>query len=82
MDLIFGANQAALTRIALGLASDPDAHGSATVTLILRGLGMDPQEAAALATRPLPEFTPLPISAPATRKPATARKPASQRRGG
>jgi AcrR family transcriptional regulator len=74
MDLIFGANQAAITRIALGLAPDPQAHGIATATLILRGLGMDPEEARTLATRPLPEFTALSAPAPAARRSASARR--------
>jgi AcrR family transcriptional regulator len=54
LDLINGAGTQAMLRVALGQA--PANHGIAVATMVLRGLGMSADDAAAVARRPLPAF--------------------------
>lgn len=54
MDAITGVCGNAMRRVALGLA--PPRHDVATATVVLRALGMAPDEAAEVARRPLPDF--------------------------
>jgi AcrR family transcriptional regulator len=56
LDLLEGFGMQAMRRVALGQA--PAGHDIAAATLVLRALGMDPAEATAVASRPLP---PLPM---------------------
>jgi AcrR family transcriptional regulator len=58
MDLIAGAGFQSLRSV---LAGAGKAHASAVATTVLRGLGMDFDEAAEVARRPLP---PMPVSLP------------------
>lgn len=52
IDMIQGTTSMAIRRIALGLAREK--HDIAVATMVLRGLGMPADEAAAVAKRPLP----------------------------
>jgi len=52
LDAITGICSYAMRRVALGLA--PEHHDVACATLVLRALGMPPDEAARIAKRPLP----------------------------
>jgi hypothetical protein len=61
LDMIHGTITAAIRRIALGLA--PRKHDISVATLLLRGLGMPEDEAAEVASRPLPPFKPAPLEA-------------------
>jgi AcrR family transcriptional regulator len=74
LDVLMGVSTQAMRRVALGDA--PAKHDVAIATVVLRALGMDPDEAAAVAKRPLPEL-PMPeaepVSARPTRKRAAAR---------
>lgn len=56
LDLVIGAVGQAMRSVALGAA--PANHGSAVAATVLRGLGMDFDEALAVARRPLPPFSP------------------------
>lgn len=64
MDVINGVCIQAMRRVALGQA--PARHDIAAATLVLRALGMPPEEAAEVARRPLPPLQ-LPAPAPARR---------------
>lgn len=75
MDMINGAGAQAMLRVAMGQA--PPDHGVAVATLVLRGLGVPPDEAAAVARRPLPPFPEEAPSAEAV--PASGRKAARAR---
>lgn len=66
IDLIQGTVAQAMRNVALGLA--PANHGVAVATMVLRGLGMPDDEAAAVAKRPLPPFPPPGAAAPAARR--------------
>lgn len=69
MDAITGICMAAMRRVALGLA--PPRHDVAAATLVLRALGMPPEQAAEVARRPLPPLgNRTPPAAPARRKAA------------
>lgn len=57
VDLIAGTVSQAMRVTALGLA--PAKHDVAVATMVLRGLGMGFEEAAEVASRPLPDFPPL-----------------------
>lgn len=57
IDMIGGAVNNAMRRIIMGAASA--SHGTALATMVLRGLGMPAEDAAAVARRPLPDFPPL-----------------------
>jgi AcrR family transcriptional regulator len=74
MDVLVGASLQAMRRVALGEA--PPRHDVAVATVVLRALGMDADEAAAVARRPLPDL-PMPeadpMSARTTRKRAVTR---------
>jgi AcrR family transcriptional regulator len=59
MDAITGICSAAMRRVALGIA--PARHDIASASLVLRALGMPPDQALEVARRPLPE---LPMPAP------------------
>jgi AcrR family transcriptional regulator len=75
MDAIAGMCAAGMQRIALGLA--PPRHDIAVATVVLRALGMDAAEAAAVARRPLPLLAtaePEARAAPAAR--SRAKRPA------
>jgi hypothetical protein len=54
LDAMQGICSSAMRRVALGQA--PARHGAAVATLVLRALGMAPDEAAEIARRPLPPF--------------------------
>src|SRR5690606_25964015 len=54
LDAITGICSYAMRRVALGLA--PEHHDVACATLVLRALGMPPDEAARIAKRPLPPW--------------------------
>ncbi|HEY0825241.1 MAG TPA: helix-turn-helix domain-containing protein [Ramlibacter sp.] len=75
MDVLTGICQQAMRRVAAGQA--PARHDVALATVVLRALGMPPEEAAEVARRPLPEL-PMPQerqpAARASRKPVAARK--------
>jgi AcrR family transcriptional regulator len=58
MDLIMGTGVQAMRSVALGLA--PADHDIASATTVLRGLGVGFDKAAEIASRPLPDFSPLP----------------------
>lgn len=63
MDVLLGICLQAMRRTALGLA--PARYDVAVATVVLRGLGMDPDAAAEIARRPLPPLVaPLPADAP------------------
>lgn len=64
MDVVNGVCIQAMRRVALGQA--PARHDIASATLVLRALGMAPEEAAEVARRPLPPLQ-LPAPAPARR---------------
>jgi AcrR family transcriptional regulator len=64
MDVLLGVCMQAMRRVALGEA--PTRHDVAAATVVLRALGMDPDEAAAVARRPLPDL-PMPEPQPAGR---------------
>jgi len=64
MDLIQGACSQAMRRVARGQA--PARHDVALATVVLRALGMDRDEAAAVARRPLPAL-PMPQADQAAR---------------
>lgn len=64
MDAINGVCTHAMRRVALGGA--PPRHDIAAATLVLRALGMAPEEAAEVARRPLPPLQP-PAPPPARR---------------
>lgn len=64
MDVINGVCIQAMRRVALGQASAR--HDIASATLVLRALGMAPEDAAEVARRPLPPLQ-LPAPAPARR---------------
>lgn len=72
MDAINGVAVHAMRRIALGLA--PAGHDVAATTLLLRALGVSPDDAAEVARRPLPPLgdseTQPPARAAARRRPA------------
>jgi AcrR family transcriptional regulator len=68
MDVINGVCTSAMRRVAMGAA--PPRHDIAAASLVLRALGLPPDEALEVARRPLPE---LPMPAPAP--PAAARRP-------
>lgn len=55
MDMINGVGTYAMRRVALGLA--PPRHDVACAGLLLRALGLPPEEAAEVAKRPLPELS-------------------------
>jgi hypothetical protein len=59
MDLIAGTNLQAIRTVLAGEAGRP--HAVASATMVLRGLGMDFDEAAEVARRPLP---PLSVTLP------------------
>ncbi len=73
MEVINGVCLCAMRRTALGLA--PPQHDVACASLVLRALGMAPEEASAVARRPLP---PLQLLREDAAPPAAA---ASARRG-
>lgn len=58
LDVINGVCTQAMRSVALGLA--PPGHDVACASLVLRALGMPPQDAAEVANRPLPELEPAP----------------------
>jgi hypothetical protein len=60
LDLIAGTGLQAMRTVLAGAAGR--GHASAAATMVLRGLGMDFDEAAEVARRPLP---PLPVALPA-----------------
>lgn len=62
MDVIHGVCAVAMRRVATGQA--PARHDVAVATVVLRALGMDPEDAAAVAKLPLPAL-PLPAAASA-----------------
>lgn len=64
MDVVNGVCIQAMRRVALGQA--PARHDIASATLVLRALGMAPEDAAEVARRPLPPLQ-LPAPAPARR---------------
>jgi AcrR family transcriptional regulator len=70
MDAINGICASAMRRVALGVA--PPRHDIASSSLVLRALGLPPEEALEVARRPLPE---LPMPAP----PAAAARRARSR---
>ncbi len=61
MDLIVGTVGSAMRSVVMGQA--PKGHASAVATTVLRGLGVPFEEAARIASRPLPEL-PAPPSPP------------------
>jgi AcrR family transcriptional regulator len=75
IDLCMGSAARAMLTVALGLAKP--GHGTAVTTMLLRGLGMDFERAAQVASRPLPPFPPLGTEVPAA--PATRAKAAATR---
>jgi AcrR family transcriptional regulator len=54
MDMLNGLGTFAMRRVALGLA--PPQHDVACASLVLRALGLPPEQAAEVAKRPLPEL--------------------------
>lgn len=77
LDLIMGSCTQAIRSIALGLA--PPGHDIAVATLVLRGLGMAPAAAEAVARRPLPDFG---EPGAAAREAAAAKKGRSRKKSG
>jgi len=74
VDVLQGIVTQAMRRVAMGLA--PARYDVAVATVVLRSLGMDAEEAAAVARRPLPELSPpapAERSAPAPRARAPAK---------
>lgn len=72
MDLISGTVARAMVSIAHGVA--PAGHASAVAAMVLRGLGMDADEAVAVAKRPLPPFPEIaPAVAPEAARASRAR---------
>lgn len=74
MDVLQGVCTQAMRRVALGLA--PARHDVAVATVVLRALGMEAEEAAEVARRPLPELA-MPARAEAPR--AAAKRTAARR---
>lgn len=73
MALIVGTVGSAMRSVATGHA--PAGHGSAIATTVLRGLGVPFDEAARIASRPLPEL-PAPSGPPSRGRDASPRAPA------
>lgn len=77
MDAINGICARAMLRVATGQA--PAQHDVACAALVLRALGMAPDEALAVAKLPLPELVAPPESVPAAKAVARAKKAAPGR---
>jgi hypothetical protein len=75
LDVLQGICMLAMRRVALGQA--PARYDVAVATVVLRALGMEADEAAEVAKRPLPELLP-PASAERS-GPAPGRSPAAKR---
>ena len=75
MDAINGVCSAAMLRVAAGQA--PANHDVACAALVLRALGMAPDDALSIARLPLPEFgaAPAPLAVGAATRKAVARRP-------
>jgi AcrR family transcriptional regulator len=72
LDVVFGTNTLAMTKVAMGLVPKPEDYCAALVSNVLCGLGVSQQDAAELVRRPLPPFT-----VPGTEAPAVRPKPSS-----
>ncbi len=74
MDMVFGACQQSIVKIASGQAKKPAQHSAAVVTMILVGLGLAYDEATEIVSRPLPPFPdPQAQAVPARRAARVAR---------
>jgi AcrR family transcriptional regulator len=74
LDLVFGTNTLAMTKIAMGMVERPAEYSAAVVTNVLCGLGMDQKEAVEVVRRPLPPFPVPGIEQPVVRPKSHARK--------
>ena len=78
MNLIDGTVSSAMQSIALGIA--PRGHAGAVASMVLRGLGVPPDEADAVAAMPLPEFPQPAGSAREAGREGRPEQPAARRR--
>lgn len=72
LEAIFGIGSHAMRRVALGLA--PPRHDIACAALVLRALGMSPDDAHEVASRPLPPLTTQPSASEILQVPQKARQ--------
>lgn len=77
LDVVFGTNTLAMTKVALGMVPKVDDYCAAVVCTVLCGLGVGQQEAVELVRRPLPPF-PVPGAGPIPAQPRQVARAAAR----